>query len=102
MTLGALAGLGAQRWVRRRIERVVRAGRPQGIGAAALRRAGGVAGEVRTALAEGRVAMTEKEAELRALRTPTPDRNGSRPVLRLVETEQTGPSRRWSRPPGRG
>ena len=65
-TSGATAGFGGAMWVRRRIRRAVRRYTPENVRAdasASVRRLG--AG-VRDAVAEGRSAMRDREAELRA------------------------------------
>jgi hypothetical protein len=65
-TSGATAGLGGAVWVRRRIRRTVRRYAPEQLRAdtaASVRRLGS---SVRDAVAEGRSAMREREAELRA------------------------------------
>jgi hypothetical protein len=65
-TSGATAGFGGAMWVRRRIRRTARRYAPEQLRAdttASVRRLG--AG-VRDAVAEGRSAMREREAELRA------------------------------------
>jgi hypothetical protein len=65
-TSGATAGFGGAVWVRRRIRRTVRRYAPEQLRAdtaASVRRLGS---GVRAAVAEGRSAMREREAELRA------------------------------------
>ena len=65
-TSGATAGFGGAMWVRRRIRRALRRYAPENVRAdasASVRRLG--AG-VRDAVAEGRSAMRDREAELRA------------------------------------
>jgi hypothetical protein len=65
-TSGATAGFGGAMWVRRRIRRTVRRYAPEQLRAgtrASVRRFGW---DVRDAVAEGRSAMREREAELRA------------------------------------
>ena len=74
-TSGATAGFGGAVWVRRRIRRTVRRYAPEqrrADTAASVRRLGS---GVRAAVAEGRSAMREREAELRAELPP-----GMRPV----------------------
>jgi hypothetical protein len=64
-TSGATAGLGGAMWARRRIRRAVRRYAPEQLRAdtaASVRRLGS---GVRDAVAEGRSAMREREAELR-------------------------------------
>ncbi len=65
-TSGATAGFGGAMWVRRRFRRAVRRYTPENVrtdASASVRRLG--AG-VRDAVAEGRSAMRDREAELRA------------------------------------
>jgi len=65
-TSGATAGFGGAMWIRRRIRRTVRRYAPEHLRADAtvsIRRLGS---GVRDAVAEGRGAMREREAELRA------------------------------------
>jgi hypothetical protein len=65
-TSGATAGVGGAMWVRRRIHRTVRRYAPEQLRSdttASVRRLGS---GVRDAMAEGRSAMREREAELRA------------------------------------
>jgi hypothetical protein len=65
-TSGATAGFGGAMWVRRRIRRTLRRYAPEQLRAdttASVRRLGW---GVRDAVAEGRSAMREREAELRA------------------------------------
>ena len=65
-TSGATAGFGGAMWIRRRVRRAVRRYAPdplQGGATAPIRRLGS---GVRDAVAEGRSAMREREAELRA------------------------------------
>ena len=65
-TSGATAGLGGAIWVRHRIRRTVRRYAPEQLqaeAAASVRRLGW---DVRDAVVEGRSAMRQREAELRA------------------------------------
>jgi hypothetical protein len=65
-TSGVTAGLGGAMWVRHRLRRTVRRYAPEQLRAdttASVRRLGS---GVREAVAEGRSAMREREAELRA------------------------------------
>ena len=65
-TSGATAGFGGAIWIRRRIRRTVRRYAPEQLqseAAASVRRLGW---DVRDAVVEGRSAMRQREAELRA------------------------------------
>jgi hypothetical protein len=67
--MGMGLGASASVWAQRRLKLWLRSYAPPEVAARAARRstevAGRTAGEVRTALAEGRQAMREREAELR-------------------------------------
>ena len=69
MVMGISVGASASVWAQRRIKLLMRAYTPPEVAARAAKRstevAGRTAGEVRTALAEGRQAMRQREAELR-------------------------------------
>jgi hypothetical protein len=67
---GATAGFGGAMWVRRRVLRAVHRYTPEAVQAEvgdSVRRLGG---DLRDALRDGRSAMTEREAELRAELAP--------------------------------
>ncbi len=65
-TSGATAGLGGAMWVRRRVRRTVRRYAPEQLRADATASVRQLGSGVRDAVAEGRRAMREREAELRA------------------------------------
>lgn len=69
LVMGIGVGAGASVWAQRRVKLWLRTYTPPEVAARAARRstevAGRKAGEVRTALAEGREAMRQREAELR-------------------------------------
>jgi hypothetical protein len=69
LMMGMGLGASASVWAQRRLKLWLRSYAPPEVAARAARRstevAGRTAGEVRTALAEGRQAMREREAELR-------------------------------------
>lgn len=69
LLMGMGVGAGASVWAQRRVKLWLRSYTPPEVAARAARRstevAGRRAGEVRTALAEGREAMRQREAELR-------------------------------------
>jgi len=70
IVMGMGFGASASVWAQRRFKRWMRSYTPPEVAARAAQRttqaAGRTAGEVRTALAEGRQAMRQREAELRA------------------------------------
>jgi hypothetical protein len=107
--MGAAVGLGAEAWARRRLRRAVERGRPSEVGALVARRARHWAGEMGDALREGREAMAEREAQLRAQvappEPPEPPPGSPRAPLHLVESpppdDDGAGLRRWSRPPRR-
>ena len=70
IVMGMGFGASASVWAQRRLKRWMRQYTPPEVAARAAQRttqaAGRTAGEVRTALAEGRQAMRQREAELRA------------------------------------
>jgi hypothetical protein len=65
-TSGVTAGVGGAMWVRRRIRHTVRRYAPERLQAEATASARRLGSGVRDAVAEGRRAMREREAELRA------------------------------------
>jgi len=65
-TSGATAGFGGAIWVRRRIRRTVRRYAPEQLQADATASVRRLGWDVRDAVVEGRSAMREREAELRA------------------------------------
>jgi hypothetical protein len=65
-TSGATAGVGGVIWIRRRIRHAVRRYAPERVKAEATASARRLGSGVRDAVAEGRRAMREREAELRA------------------------------------
>jgi hypothetical protein len=69
LLMGMSVGAGASVWAQRRLKLWLKTYTPPEVAARAARRstevAGRKAGEVRTALAEGREAMRQREAELR-------------------------------------
>lgn len=69
LAMGMGMGAGASVWVQRRLQQWLRSHTPPEVAARAARRstelAGRTAGDVRSALAEGREAMRQREAELR-------------------------------------
>ncbi len=64
--IGAAAGVGGSLWARRTVRRSIERHLPDRVASEARARISGAAGEVRAAIGEGRVAMAEREAELRA------------------------------------
>jgi hypothetical protein len=70
IVMGMGFGASASVWAQRRLKQWVRSHTPPEVAARAAQRtsqaAGRTAGEVRTALSEGRQAMRQREAELRA------------------------------------
>lgn len=69
MAMGMSVGASASVWAQRRLRLWMRSHTPPEVAARAAKRgteaAGRTAGEVRTAIAEGRQAMRQREAELR-------------------------------------
>jgi hypothetical protein len=65
-TSGATAGFGGAIWIRRRIRRTVRRYAPEQLQAEATASVRRLGWDVRDAVVEGRSAMREREAELRA------------------------------------
>ena len=74
MTVGAGVGFGASFWVVRKVRRTVERFTPERVSADVTSAVRGLGDDVRGAVTEGRVAMREREAELRAeLRWGAPD-----------------------------
>jgi hypothetical protein len=71
LTVGTGLGVGASLWVSRRVRRYG----PAGVAKAAR----ALQADVRAALADGRVAMREREAELRRALSQPPDGGAPRP-----------------------
>lgn len=66
LVTGAAIGFGSSRWVARRAKRAVARLTPANLAGSASEKAQRLAGEVRAAVGEGRSAMREREAQLRA------------------------------------
>jgi hypothetical protein len=66
LTLGALAGVSGSIWVQRRLHQAIERVTPQQLGHQVRRRVGRVSDDLRASVREGRTAMAEREAELRA------------------------------------
>lgn len=86
MSFGAAVGLGGSVWAQRRVRRTVERYLPEQVGAKVADRARGLRADLADALEEGRLAMRDREAELRAQR-PRPAPAGSLPAA------ASGPSR---------
>ncbi len=82
-TAGAAAGVAGTAWTQRKVKHVAAAAKPRAVATKAAER-------VRDAVREGRLAMRQKEAELRAELDPPPE------VVEVVEV-QTSPTRRTRR-----
>lgn len=82
-TAGAAAGVAGTAWTQRKVKHVAAAAKPRTVATKAANR-------VRDALREGRLAMHQKEDELRAELDPPPE------VVEVVEV-QTSPTRRTRR-----
>jgi hypothetical protein len=65
IAMGMGVGASASVWAQRRIKLLMRSYTPPEVAARAAKRSTERAGEVRTAFAEGRQAMRQREAELR-------------------------------------
>ncbi|MEJ7844960.1 MAG: hypothetical protein WKF93_04900 [Acidimicrobiales bacterium] len=70
LTIGMGVGFGGSFWVTRRVRATVDRYRPEQLSAAAGDAARQLGSDVRAALTEGREAMVEREAELRARLEP--------------------------------
>ncbi len=81
-TAGAAAGVAGTAWTQRKVKHVAAAAKPRAVATKAANR-------VRDALREGRLAMHQKEAELRAELDPPPE------VVEVVEVQT--PTRRTRR-----
>ncbi len=66
MGAGLAVGVGGSLWAQRKVKTVVARYTPAGLGNGAVNRVKVIPGEVKAALREGRSAMQEREAELRA------------------------------------
>ncbi len=66
---GAAAGVGSQLWAKKKVKQQVDRFAPEHVQAEAVRRAKASGTRVRDAVADGREAMRNREAELRAERT---------------------------------
>jgi hypothetical protein len=71
LSVGLVAGSGLTRWLNRRVHEAVARVTPQGLLARLQAWLLSFASDLREALAEGRAAMQEREAELRAELTST-------------------------------
>jgi len=69
MGAGIAVGVGGSLWAQRRVKSVLARYRPASVGAGAVDRAKVWPGQVRAAIQEGRLAMREREAELRSPRS---------------------------------
>jgi hypothetical protein len=65
LTTGAGFGFGMSLWVQRTVKRTATRYSPQRVSGEVTRTVKGITGDVRTALAEGREVMREREAALR-------------------------------------
>jgi hypothetical protein len=74
---GMALGVGTSFWAQRKVKSVMARYSPAGVGGVAVNRARGWPGRLGAAVREGRVAMREREAELRARK---PDRGGQAPT----------------------
>ena len=74
---GMALGVGTSFWAQRKVKSVMARYSPAGVGNVAVTRAKEWPGHFRVAIQEGRVAMREREAELRARK---PDRGGQAPT----------------------
>jgi hypothetical protein len=63
---GMALGVGTSWWAQRKVKLVMARYSPAGVGGMAVTKAKDWPGQVRAAVREGRVAMREREAELRA------------------------------------
>jgi hypothetical protein len=66
MGAGLAVGVGGSLWAQRKVKSVLARYTPAGLGGGAVNRVKVLPGEVKAALREGRSAMHEREAELRA------------------------------------
>jgi hypothetical protein len=66
MGAGMALGVGTSLWAQRKLKLVMARYSPSGVGGMAVTKAKDWPGQARAALREGRVAMREREAELRA------------------------------------
>jgi len=66
LTVGLMAGFGSSFWLMRTVRRTVERFTPQRLSQDAMAGARNVGSELRAALDEGRTAMHQREAELRA------------------------------------
>jgi hypothetical protein len=77
MGAGMALGVGTSLWAQRKFKSVMARYTPAGVGGMAVTKAKGWPGHVRAAVREGRVAMKEREAELRG---GTSGRGGQAPT----------------------
>jgi len=66
MGAGLAVGVGGSLWAERKVKSVLARYAPAALGGSAVDRVKVLPGEIRAALREGRTAMREREAELRA------------------------------------
>jgi hypothetical protein len=103
--LGALAGVSGSIWAQRRVRQAVDRVMPAQLGNELRRRVGRVSDDLRMSLSEGRTAMAEREAELRARLpdgvTPLPGlrQSGRGRVIDAVAREDGAASDRDERAP---
>lgn len=69
-TTGATAGFGGAMWIRRQLLRAVRRYRPEHVQAEVTSSVRRIGADLRRAVREGRTAMADREAELRAVLQP--------------------------------
>jgi hypothetical protein len=74
---GVALGVGSSLWAQWKVKAVLARYSPAGVGGSAVTKVKVWPGQVRAALQEGRVAMREREAELRAR---SPGRGGQAPT----------------------
>jgi hypothetical protein len=95
LTVGALAGFSGSIWAQRRVRQAVERVMPAQLGDQVRRRVGRVSDDLLASLHEGRSAMAEREAELRARLpdgvTPLPGTRARGRVIDAVAVEEHPP-----------
>jgi hypothetical protein len=97
MSIGAAVGLGGSVWAQRRVRRAVDRYLPEQVVSSAGQRARNLRSDVRDALTEGRLAMRDREEELRA---QVEGRSPAAPPLAAGRPVQALPSAADGRPGG--
>jgi hypothetical protein len=75
LVTGLAVGVGGSVWAQRKVKTLASRYRPSGLAGSAATKARGLPADVAAAIREGRVAMKEREAELRSMGDPRTGRS---------------------------